>query len=96
MRRWVSDYEGPVSITGEIQKCEGGPENWDNGGIVRIYVDGRLLYEQVIKGADTQVKKYLAVAELKPGSTVDFAVNAYGNNGRDRYRFTALITPQSR
>jgi len=96
VRRWVSDYSGPVKIEGEIQKIEGGPEKWDNGGIVRIYVDGRLLYEQVIKGSDTQLKKYLAVTELKAGSKLDFAVSANGNNGRDRYRFTAMITPQAR
>jgi hypothetical protein len=98
VRRWTSDYAGTITLSGLIQK-EGGPDqSWNNGVRARVYVTTGssidCIVDQYIPGTDTSLHTYGTTWDVQVGSTVDFVLDGYWNQGCDRSTFTAQIVPE--
>lgn len=90
VRRWVSDVEGNVVITGEAGKLDVGDSN---GVDVLVYVDGTEVYGAFIAGNDGPGHTYELRGSVRVGSTVDFVLDPHeGADAHDLSRFTAVIT----
>ena len=91
VRRWVSDFEGNVVISGEIAKIDvavGG----SNGVDAFVYVDGVPVYTAFIGGEDGGGLSYEVPAALHLDSTVDFVLDPHeGADHHDLSRFTGII-----
>jgi hypothetical protein len=90
VRRWVSEVEGDIRITGHLAKywVDGA-----SGGVAGyVFVDGEMVWAWYIEGWDdggTDIDKVVTVAH---GSTVDFALDPWESDDRsDRSLFTATI-----
>ncbi len=89
VRRWVSEVEGEIEISGKLAKSPG--QIGGNGVIGRILVDGIEIWSQAI--ANTQGINYKIKTTVKAGSVVDFAVNPNASNDLvDSTVFTATLT----
>lgn len=89
IRRWVSNIAGTVSLTGLLSRGEGG-----DGVEVRIFVDGKQIYRQVI--SPSQSREYsIPNLPVKVGSKVDFTINQGSNSIFDGTTFTSTVTRQS-
>lgn len=90
VRRWVSDVEGNVVITGEAGKLDVAESN---GVDVFVYVDGVELYSAFIAGNDGPGHTYELRSSVRVGSTVDFVLDPHeGADAHDLSRFTGVIT----
>jgi hypothetical protein len=92
VRRWVSDYDGVVTITG-VLKDRAASTLWDGivGGII---IDDELVMQTAISEGDLVGVNYLVEAPVSVGSTVDFFIAPQGNNRHDHTIFTAVIVPE--
>jgi hypothetical protein len=91
VRRWLSDYDGEVIISGEMAKIDLAAEP-SNGVDASVYVDGTLLLTQLIGGQDGAGLSYEVKATLRQGSTVDFVLDPHeGDDHHDLSRFTGII-----
>jgi len=89
IRRWVSDFAGPVTISGFLSKLDTAGENGIAG---RIVVDGVFEYGQFIAGTDGVGVTYSVNSDVAVGSTVDFFIDAWmANDLSDSTTFTATI-----
>lgn len=90
VRRWVSDYEGDVRITGHFGKYWADGESNGVGGY--IFVDDEMSWAWYIEGWDTSGVEFDRVFTVQVGSTIDFAVEPWESDDRsDRSTFTAEI-----
>jgi Glycosyl hydrolase catalytic core len=90
VRRWVSDVDGAVRITGRIGRGVGG-----DGTRALILVDGTEVFSAEVGGANGQAAlEYEAYATVKKGSLVDFAVTPGPGTdiNYDATTFTATIS----
>jgi hypothetical protein len=98
VRRWISNYEGHVTISGELAKIDVTLDG-SNGIEGKILIDGVEIYSRIIEGDDGGGVAYGVEADLRVGSTVDFAIDPRdGDDHHDLTRFTAVIaqtTPPS-
>lgn len=71
VRRWVSTFNGPVTISGQAAKIL----DWGNAdsGQARIVVDGATVFSAATHGLTTN---YSVNATLRSGSLVDFLITA--------------------
>lgn len=91
VRRWVSNYEGKVVISGEIAKIDV-TVNGSNGIDALVYVDGLQLYTTPIGGEDGGGLSYEVPATLVLGSSIDFVLDPHENDDHhDLSRFTSVI-----
>ena len=91
VRRWTSDYEGDILITGELAKIDIATPGNGIEGIV--YVDGIPRYNKVIAADDAGGESYEATGTVHVGSHVDFVLDPYESDDRhDLSRFTGVIT----
>lgn len=90
VRRWVSSYAGNVLISGEAAKLD---LVGSNGVEVLVYVDGAVLFNQVIQGDDGAGIGYqLPATAVHVGSNIDFVLDPHdGADHHDLTRFTATI-----
>jgi hypothetical protein len=98
-RRWTSPISGIVEITGTLaNKVESSPEeyreHWSGG------VRARVIFNRRSTVAEAQVnngKSNLLVRELrvKPGDTIDFAVNCVKNSQDTEFTWAPVITLKS-
>lgn len=96
VRRWVSDYDGAVVISGEMAKIDLAAEP-SNGVDASVYVDGTLLLTQFIGGQDSGGLSYEVAALLRQGSTVDFVLDPHdGDDHHDLSRFTGIVARDER
>lgn len=90
VRRWISDVDGNVVITGEAGKLD---VTESNGVDVLVYVDGVELYSAFIAGTDGPGHTYELRSSVRVGSTVDFVLDPHeGADAHDLSRFTGVIT----
>jgi hypothetical protein len=92
VRRWVSNYEGDVRITGEIAKIDVGVAGGSNGVLALVFVDGVEKDSWFVGADDTGGWSYEVMAHLNVDSTVDFVLDPYeSNDHHDLSRFTGII-----
>jgi hypothetical protein len=70
VRRWTSNYAGAVHVTGQFQCGTQG-----DGVGVSIYVNGQLLFRQLIGDGATNQYAFDLTPVVQVGSTIDFAVD---------------------
>ncbi len=70
VRRWVSDFEGTVRVSGTYSNGGGG-----DGTVGRIFLDGEETWSELSDGAVVNFSVDLAVSE---GSLLDFAIDPDG------------------
>ncbi len=90
VRRWVSQVEGPVTISGVTSSCDA-PGLSCNGGLMlaEIFVDGvAVLASPVLYTAETP---YSVSAYVRRGSAVDLVIDPAGDDVNDGTMFTAQI-----
>lgn len=89
VRRWISDYEGPVVIRGELAKIDLAGSNGVEG---LVYVDGAAIYSATIAGDDGAGLAYEARAPVRVGSKVDFVLGPRDSDDHhDLSRFTGIV-----
>jgi hypothetical protein len=92
VRRWLSNYEGDVKISGEVAKIDVGVSAGANGVEALIVVDGVELDSFVVGAEDTGGWSYEVPAHVNVGSTVDFVLDPFeSNDHHDLTRFTGII-----
>jgi hypothetical protein len=92
VRRWVSNVDGNVIISGEMAKIDAVLADDSNGVDASVYVDRALLYTTFIGAQDSAGLSYEVKATLHRGSTVDFVLDPHeGNDHHDLSRFTGVI-----
>ncbi len=86
MRRWVSETEGEITISGTLAN----PDAAGDGTIGRIFVNGTEIYTQPVNGTSTD---YSVTTTVKLGDIIDFAIDAgeAENEVGDTTTFTATI-----
>jgi hypothetical protein len=90
VRRWISDYDGNVIISGELAKID--VVAGSNGVDGSVYVDGTSLYSKTIAGDDGGGLSYEVKTTLHVGSTVDFVLDPHeSDDHHDLSRFTGVI-----
>lgn len=90
-RRWVSDYEGEISIDAILRKIN--TSDVSNGVVGRIFVDGTEIWNQFIAGNDGDGIDTRLITSVGIGSTVDFVLDSVeGNDAADASRLTGVIT----
>ncbi|MDD2711224.1 MAG: hypothetical protein PHV34_24880 [Verrucomicrobiae bacterium] len=87
-RRWLSEVNGQISISGRIAKDSvmGG-----DGFFGRIFVDGREVYSRFISSTDVRGVDYSVKVKVKKNSRVDFVIDFNKSADRDDAVFTASI-----
>jgi hypothetical protein len=90
VRRWLSTFEGDVTISGELAKID--VVVGSNGVDGSVYVDGVLLYTAFVGGDDGGGLSYEVAASLKLASTVDFVLDPHDSDDHhDLSRFSGVI-----
>lgn len=90
VRRWVSDVEGLISVSGMIADDDFG--TLDNGVIGRVFVAQEEVFTVDIAAGDFVGKRFSLVADVSIGTTIDFVVDPkQGNQRFDRTRFTSTL-----
>ncbi|WP_199248851.1 SBBP repeat-containing protein [[Phormidium] sp. ETS-05] len=93
VRRWTSEVDGKINISGNLAKIDTIPESGlENGIIGRILVDGVEVWSQAIGATDGVGVDYSIDLTVSQGSAVDFAIDANGNQLSDTTKFTSTIT----
>ena len=90
VRRWISQVQGPVQISGNLGKSHSHPQS--DGITGHILIDGKEIWSQHIAGTDTQGVWYEIAAEVQAGSTVDFAISPGPTHWADTSKFTATVS----
>lgn len=75
VRRWVSDHDGAVRVTGELLDAN---SNYGNGVIGRIFLDDTEIWSADI--ANGEGVKYNFVALVDEGTTIDFVIDPKDDN----------------
>jgi hypothetical protein len=92
VRRWVSNFDGNVVISGEMAKIDAVLADDSNGVDASVYVDRVSMYTTFIGGQDAAGRSYRVTAPLHRGSTVDFVLDPHeGNDHHDLSRFTGIV-----
>lgn len=90
VRRWVSDVEGDVEITGHFAKLS--VDGNSNGVAGYVFVDGAMDWAWYLEGWDNGGVDLDKVLSVHVGSTVDFVLDPWNADDRsDRSTFTAQI-----
>ncbi|PHI18593.1 hypothetical protein CEQ90_16970, partial [Lewinellaceae bacterium SD302] len=90
VRRWTSDYDGPVTISGDFYDRDGG---CGDGANVRIFVNGNQVYEflDIPVGAGNAAA-YSIDLNVEMGDEIDFAIDPKFDAACDDTHFVATIT----
>ena len=91
VRRWVSAYEGRVTIRGHMGKVMPWGANWNGHCQARIVADGKTLFTGVM---DNDGADYAVDADVEVGSTVDFLIGPGPSIGVTT--FTATVQSSTR
>src|SRR5207249_2805623 len=89
IRRWVSETNGRVRITGTLA-CSSTSGTCGDGTIGHILVDGTEVFQRTVFGTSVG---YSIVVNVSVGSLVDFVIDAGAANNDfcDTTTFTAVI-----
>jgi hypothetical protein len=89
VRRWVSEVDGSITITGNLADRD---INAGNGIIGRIFVGNTEVYNATISNGDATGVNYSVTVNVSVGTTIDFAIDPRASNDlTDSTRFTAVI-----
>ncbi|MDJ0554258.1 MAG: galactose oxidase early set domain-containing protein [Microcoleaceae cyanobacterium MO_207.B10] len=91
IRRWKSEVDGEITITGQLAKAEIGGD----GVKGYIFVDGERVWSKKIEGSDSQGIDFSIKATVKKGSEVDFVVGTRKSDELDETKFVATIYGQA-
>jgi hypothetical protein len=91
VRRWTSNINGPITITGQLADASPGTTGVSDGITGYIFVNGAQAYSRVINDKDTTGVNYSVNANVNVGTNVDFAVSPNNNDYADTTKFTAII-----
>ncbi len=90
VRRWVSDVEGTVQLTGQFAKIS--VDGDSNGVAAYVFVDGEMRWAWFLEGWDNTGVAWEKAVDVRAGSTVDFVLDAWQSDDRsDRSLFTAQV-----
>ena len=89
VRRWLSNYEGDVRITGSFSRQQ--PSDAGNGVSVEVRVDGRTVWSMTLDAVPGARLDFDIAATVRELSAIDFYADAQGNDGADEFAFNALI-----
>ena len=90
VRRWVSEVDGVITITGTIADLN--PNPFGNGVIGHIFVGGTEVFTAVINEGDTAGVNYSVTVPVSVGTAVDFAIDPrLSFDGTDYSLFTAVV-----
>lgn len=87
IRRWVSETNGSITISGTFADQDQGSGNGVSGG---IYVDGTQVWFGSIQDGGSTAFSFSRT--VTAGSKVDFVLDANGFDHQDSTRFSAQIT----
>ena len=88
VRRWVSNVNGEIEITGRLAK---GDTAGGDGITGYILVNGEIIWSQYIAPTDGTGVNYTVNTMVKRGSVIDFAIAPNANSYNDSTTFTATI-----
>jgi len=94
VRRWVSEVDGNINISGILAKTDTNFNVTSDGTIGHILVDGVEVWSQAISATDNVGVNYSINAAVQAGSVVDFVIDAKSNDHYDGTKFTATITTE--
>ena len=90
VRRWVSDFEGDVNITGEVNDLN--RRGGGDGITGRIFHNNQEVYSGLVDhSSKPKGTEYDIDLSIKKGDIIDFAIDYNTNDGDDTARFTAII-----
>jgi hypothetical protein len=90
VRRYISEVDGPVYLSGNIADLDGGG---GNGIVGRIFVNGAEVYSAAINNGNSGGVDYLVSVDVAVGTVIDFAIDPRASDDRfDNSRFTATVT----
>ena len=89
VRRWVSETDGVIEITGVLHESGGAGD----GVIGYIFVDGMAVFSHSLNDDDPQYS-YSVTVPVNVGTLVDFAIAPKASDWTDATKFTAVITPE--
>jgi len=99
VRRWVSPVSGTVAISGKlshelVSKPEEYQKQWGDGVHARIVLNGSTtLADEVVVNKKVDVD--VVGISVKPGDTIDFAVDCNSNAESDGFQWAPVITLKS-
>lgn len=90
VRRWISEVEGDVQLTGHFAKLSVDGES--NGVAAYVFVDGVMVWAWYLEGWDDAGVDLDKVVPVAAGSSVDFVLDPWNADDRsDRSTFTAQV-----
>jgi hypothetical protein len=90
VRRWVSEVDGNVTISG-FMNCPGNSPLGDDGVLGEIWLDNQTIWSRKSLHEST-AQPFLASAYANVGSTIDFVLKPNHSDISDRTVWTAQIT----
>jgi hypothetical protein len=91
VRRWISEVDGEITLSGTIAKTDMGAGG--NGIIGNILLDGVPIFSQFIANNDFVGINYTINTAVNKGAIVDFILDSNENNGLfDTTKFTTTIS----
>ena len=95
IRRWVSTYEGEVTVEGSVwDELPVAPSTGANGIGISIQVDGTERYKRSITEGDSTHHQFKFKANVEVGTTIDFVVSPGANDWTDVLAMEAKISHQ--
>jgi len=91
VRRWVSEVNGSINITGVLADIDKNV-NFGDGIVGHILINSTDVFTQIINEGESI--NYNINAIVTVGSLVDFAVAPRSRDWYDSTKFTAVITPE--
>jgi hypothetical protein len=89
VRRWLSEVDGQITISGNIYDIVA---QTGDGILARILVDGTEIYSYDLAASDTVGTNYSVTAMVNLGSTVDFVIDPKVTGHSDAAAFTSTIS----
>ncbi len=90
VRRWVSEVNSSITISGNLADIQG---EAGDGIVGHIFIDGMEVFSHLIDNGDFTGINYNVNATVTLGSTVDFAIAPRSSDWTDSTKFTSVITP---
>lgn len=98
VRRWVSDIDAEIEVSGVMQRAYWEPYNVGDGVLEGVALNesyrtlGTFLAAQHLAPWDYTEYRYNVSLRVHPGDTLDFITGPYGTTWGDNAIFTATIT----
>lgn len=92
VRRWTSEVNGLITMSGNIADLDPGGGAGSNGVAGRIFVGDAEIFSVTINNGDSVGFDYTAIVNVTIGTTIDFVIDPlFSNDSFDSTRFTAQV-----